>query len=90
MDVGCELLAAIGEVVVEATKLEHALARLVAVRCGWDEEKELSMITRTGGALDAMKKLAKADPDWQAARRLYRDARAVLDDRHKLVHSLVV
>jgi hypothetical protein len=90
MDVSRELLAAIGEVVVEATKLEHALARLVTVRWGWNHQQELSLIARSGHVRQHVSKLVDADPDWDAMRRLRRDAFAVLDDRHKLVHSVVV
>lgn len=90
MDVSRDLYAAIGEVVVEATKLEHALARLVKVRWDWSDEQELAMVA-TGGVLRGqLLKLLKADPDWDAMHRLHRDVVSVLNDRHVLVHSLVV
>lgn len=89
MELSRDLLAAIGEVVVEATKLEHGLARLVTVRWGWNEQHEQSMIA-SGWIRDHVKNIVKADPDWHAMRRLQRKAFAVLDDRNALVHSVVV
>jgi hypothetical protein len=90
MDINREMLAAIGEVVVDATQLECALAQLVTARWGWDGQHEQSMIARSGCVRDQVAKLVEADPEWKAARQLKRDAFAVLDDRSKLVHSVVV
>jgi hypothetical protein len=90
VEVGRELLAAIGEVVIEATKLEYALAHLVAVRWGWSAEHERAMSARSGAVREQVTKLVEADPDWTSMHRLRRDALAVLDDRHVLVHSLVL
>ncbi len=90
MDISRDVLAAIGEVVVDATQLECALAQLVAARWGWEEQHEQSMIARSGCVREQLTKLVDADPDWVAARRLKRDAFALLDDRSRLVHSVVV
>jgi hypothetical protein len=90
MDISREVLAAIGEVVVDATQLECGLAQLVAARWGWGGQQEQSMIARNGCVRDQLTKLIEADPDWAAAQQLKRDAFALLDNRSKLVHSVVV
>ena len=84
------MLAAIGEVVVDATALEYALARLVAARCGWDAAQTWALTASPGRVRDAVRKLAQAEKDWDSLRRLYSDSCALLDDRNVLVHSLVV
>jgi hypothetical protein len=90
VDINREMLAAIGEVVVDATQLECALAQLVTARWGWDGRHEKSMIARSGCVREQLTKLVEADPEWKAARELKRDAFAVLDSRSQLVHSVVV
>lgn len=90
MEITHDLYAAIGEVVVQATGLEHALAQLVATRWGWSDGHELEMVATSGVLRRQLTQLVAADPDWTSMRKLQRDAFAVLDDRHKLVHSAVV
>jgi hypothetical protein len=90
MEVCRDLLAAIGEVVVEAAKLEYALARLVAARWGWGEQQALAMIAKPGQVRKFVGNLAEAEPTWHSFCHLRRDAFAVLEDRHVIVHSLAV
>ncbi|MFL6120252.1 hypothetical protein [Actinophytocola sp.] len=90
MEMTRELYAAIGEVVVEATRLEYGLAQLVATRWGWSAAHELAMVARGGVLRRQLDQLVVAEPDWTAVRTLRRDSYAVLNDRHVLVHSLVV
>jgi hypothetical protein len=90
MEISRDLLAAIGEVVVEATKLEFALARVVCTRWGWSDQDEVSMIKRSGCVRDQLRRLAQSDSDWLEFRQLQRDASAVLEDRHVLAHSVVL
>lgn len=90
MDISHDLYAAIGEVVVEATKLEYAVAQLIAARWGWNDHHELAMVAKSGILRRQFWQLVEADPDWRAAQKLQRDTFAVLDDRHRLVHSVVV
>lgn len=89
-DLGHDLLAAIGEVVVEATALEHALALLVVTRCGWTEDRVRALTAFPGAVRKAVNQVAVADYKWMSFRRLRRDTFAVLDDRSALVHALVV
>lgn len=90
MEASRELLAAIGKVVVEAAKLEYALARLVAARWGWSDQQAVSMIAKPGQVRKAVATLADVEPTWYSFGHLRSDALAVLDDRHVVVHSLAV
>lgn len=85
-----ELLAAIGEVVVDAAVLEYSIAVLVAVIEGRDEERARELVARAGRVLPALKDLVTARPDRPGLLPLYRDAKAVLDDRHVIVHSVAL
>jgi hypothetical protein len=64
----------------------------VAAIKGQDEDWARKLAARTGdrGAPAALNKLVTAPPDRPDLGRLYRDARAVLDDRHVLVHSMAL
>jgi hypothetical protein len=86
-----ELLAAIGQVVVDAALLEYFIAVLVAAMEGRDEEwAHRELAARAGAARRALKDLVTARPDRADLGRLYQDAVAVLDDRHVIVHSVAV
>jgi hypothetical protein len=85
-----ELLAAIGQVVVNAAVLEYQVAVLVAVIEGRAEERARELAASTGEAMRALKKLAAVQEAPAHLRGLYRDARAVLDDRHVLAHSIAM
>lgn len=88
MDQG--ILAAIGRVVVEATSLEWTLAGLVAARQGWDGHQEAAVAARSGAVRRQLSDLASSDPDWDAIQGLDHKAGALLDERNRLVHSVVV
>jgi hypothetical protein len=90
MDISHDLYAAIGVVVVEATKLEYAVAQLITARWGWNDHQELAMVAKNGVLRRQFCQLVEADPSWRSAQKLQRDTFAVLDDRHRLVHSVVV
>ena len=90
MEISRDVLAAIGEVVVAATKLEFALARVVRTRWGWSDRDEVAMIARSGCVRDQASQLTQSDSDWLEFRQLHRDASAVLEDRHVLAHSVVL
>jgi len=86
-----ELLAAVGEVVIDAAVLEFHIAILVAAIEGRDRDEEWArheLASRPGETRRAFKKLAAARPERLDLARLYRDAVAVLDDRHVIVHSV--
>src|SRR5271169_3853037 len=85
-----ELLAAIGQVVVNAAVLEYQVAVLVAVIEGRDEERARELAGITGKAMRALEELAAVQQAPAHLRGLYRDARAVLRDRHVLVHSIAM
>ena len=80
-----DTLAAIGEVVVDAAVLEYWIAVLVAAVEDKDDNRARELAKKPGATLDALKKVAKERPDLGA---LYHDAKAVLDDRHVLAHSV--
>jgi hypothetical protein len=87
---GCDMvdhdtLAAIGEVVVDAAVLEYWIAVLVAAIEGKDDERARQLVSEAGGTLKVLKKLVKERPDLNS---FYRDAKAVLGDRHVLAHSV--
>jgi hypothetical protein len=91
VDIDLEVLAAIGRVVVEATSLEWTLAGLIATRQGWDEQQqEVAMAATNGTVRRHLTTLASADPSWDAILRLNHQACALLDERNRLVHSVVV
>jgi hypothetical protein len=85
-----ELLAAIGEIVVDAAALEYFIAVLVSVIEGRDEERARKLASSPGAARHALKGLVSTRPDRLDLRRLYQDAVAVLDDRHVIVHSVAM
>jgi hypothetical protein len=85
-----DVLAAIGRVVVEATSLEWTLACLVATRQGWDEQQEAAVAATSGLVRRHLTALASSDPSWDAIQRLNQKACALLDERNRLVHSVVV
>jgi len=76
-----ELLAAIGQVVVNATVLEYQIAALVAVMEGRDRDRARELARRTGEAMRQLEKQVKARPGRADLRRLHRDAGAVLENR---------
>jgi hypothetical protein len=80
-----DTLAAIGEVVVDAAVLQYWIAVLVAAAEGTDEDRARQLLERPGAALRALEKLAQERTDFV---RVYRDAKAVLDDRNVLAHSV--
>jgi hypothetical protein len=82
------LLAAIGEVIVDAAVLEYWIAVLVAAIEGKDEDRARDLAASTGATLRALKHLVDERQDWSELNRLYRDAKAVLGDRHALAHSV--
>jgi len=57
-----ELLAAIGQVVVNATVLEYQIAALVAVMEGRDRDRARELARRTGEAMRQLEKQVKARP----------------------------
>ena len=83
-----EMLAAIGEVVVDAAVLEYFMAVLVAVIESRDEEWARKQVAQPGAARRAMERLVNGRPDRPDLGRLYQDAAAVLDDRHRIAHSI--
>jgi hypothetical protein len=85
-----ELLAAIGQVVVDAAALEYFIAVLVAVIEGRDEEWARKQVAQTGAARRALERLVNGRPDRPDLGRLCQDAAAVLDDRHRIAHSVAV
>jgi hypothetical protein len=85
-----ELLAAIGEVAVEAAKLEYAIACLVVAARGWDDERPRQLMGRSGRVRREFGRLRLEQKDWLELRRLYRDASAVLNDRNALLHAVAV
>lgn len=85
-----ELLAAIGEVVVDAAALEYFIAVLVAVIEGRDEEWARKQVAQTGAARRALERLVNGRPDRPDLGRLCQDAAAVLDDRHRIAHSVAM
>jgi hypothetical protein len=85
-----ELLAAIGEVVVDAAALEYLIAVLVAAIEGRDDERARKLAAKPRAARNALEGLVTARPDRLDLRRLYRDAVAVLEDRHVIVHSVAM
>jgi hypothetical protein len=88
-----DLLAAIGEVVIDAAALEYAIAGLVAVADGLRdqacEDRAVAIVKDTGRAMKELRKLARAQPE-RNLMRLWRDAKSVLDDRHVIAHSLAM
>jgi hypothetical protein len=86
------LLQAIREMTVEASRLEHHVAYVVAIARDEDEAWLSRTLGKPGGALDALASLARVVPaDHQFAAlldRLLRDAKAVLRDRSVVVHSV--
>jgi hypothetical protein len=85
-----ELLAAIGQVVVDAAVLEYFIAVLVAVIEDLDDYQVRELAAHPGGARRELKKLVTARPDRPDLRRLYQDAKAVIEDRHVIVHSIAL
>jgi hypothetical protein len=90
MEIGRDLLAAIGMVVIEATNLESTLAGLVSKRWGWDGEQEMAMMATPGAVRRYLRQLVTADPGWNGMRALKEEACSLLDQRNELVHSVVV
>jgi hypothetical protein len=80
-----ETLAAIGEVVVDAAVLQYWIAVLVAAVEGKDENRARQLLDKPGAALRALEKLAQERTDFAG---VCRDAKAVLDDRNVLAHSV--
>ena len=85
-----ELLAAIGEVVIDASALEYLIAVLVAATEGQPEEHARKLAASPGAARTALGKLSAARPARMDLELLYRDAVAVIKDRHRLVHSVAM
>jgi hypothetical protein len=86
-----EVLAAIGRVVVNASVLEWEVAALVALAEGQasvaaGSERARQIASRTGEAVRQLEVRAKADP---GLRPLLQDVRSVLDERHRLAHSII-
>jgi len=80
-----EWLAAIGQVVVNAAVLEWQIALFVALLEGQGHERARELAGTTGAAMRELKKQSNASPVLEP---LYRDAKAVLDDRGILAHSI--
>jgi hypothetical protein len=89
-----ELMAAIGQVVVGSAVLEYSVAVLVAMTDGHrDQDCEnhaLAMVKKTGRTMRELRKLADAHPERPGLMQLWRDARAVLDDRNVIAHSVAL
>ena len=84
---------AIGEVTVAAATLEYQLAYVVAVARGEDDDwlrRTLSIVGEARRQLAQLVDDAAPGRFHDELRRLQRDARAVLDDRHVLVHSVAM
>jgi hypothetical protein len=84
------LLAAIGQVVVEAAVLEYLVAVLVAVIEGQGEEHAQMLVARPGDAMRQMGRLVMERPDRSDLKLAWHDARAVLNDRHVIAHSVAL
>ncbi len=85
-------MAAVGQVVVDSAALEYFAAVLVAMTEGRRdqdcEDRALAIVKDTGGAMTKLRNLADARPERPELMRLWRDARAVLDDRHVIAHAI--
>ena len=85
-----ELLAAIGQVMVDAAVLEYFVAVLVAVIEGQGEEHAQRLAARPGEAMRQLGKLVRERPDRSDLKLAWHDAQAVLNDRHVLAHSVAL
>jgi hypothetical protein len=87
-----ELMAAVGQVVVDSATLEYFAAVLVAMTEGHRdqdcENRALALVKNPGEAMGALKAVARARPEQPGFMRLWHDARAVLEDRNVIVHAV--
>jgi hypothetical protein len=90
VEIDDQVFTAIGRVVVEATNLEWTLASLVSMRQGWEGQQEASMVSTSGSVRRQLSRLVASDPEWDGVRRIEQQACSLLDERNKLVHSVVV
>jgi hypothetical protein len=84
-----DLLAAIGEVAVEAAALEYYLGHLVARRRGWDADQADQLAGAPGRVRNHVKKLTELEPSWVELARLFRDFESVSRDRNVIIHSVM-
>lgn len=85
-----ELLAAIGQVVVDAAVLEYFVAVLVAVIQGQGEEHAQMLAARPGAAMRQLWTLVGERSDRSDLKLACHDAQAVLNDRHVIAHSIAL
>ncbi len=89
-----DLLAAIGEVVVNSASLEYAVAVLVAVterqRDEAAENRALAIVRETGKAVKELKRISREHPDRDDLKLALQGVTAVLNDRHILAHSIAL
>jgi ABC-type arginine transport system permease subunit len=85
-----ELLAAIGQVVVDAAVLEYLVAVLVAVIEGQGEEYAQKLTARPGKVMSQLRTVVRERPDRNDLKLVWHDAQAVLNDRHVIAHSVAL
>lgn len=84
-----EILALIGEIALETSKLDLAVVELVAVYEGWGGEEVRSALAGLGGADRALRQLVDRH-DLAELHRLRREVWSVRDRRNILMHSIVM
>jgi hypothetical protein len=93
-----EFLRALGEVTAEASALEYAVAYLIKLARGWDDEAFAKILTRVGGARMELEKLhkevessnTKYTPLRKALVEIHERMSRALWERNRLVHSVEV
>ncbi len=73
-----------------SARLEYAMAELAMAARGLEGDKQLQKLMKPRKVRDAFRELAAEHADWRPFLRLWQDCEAVLDDRNRLMHAVVV